>query len=228
MKLQIRLKLFVLYLLVKKINAMRTTRFLIILVTLISLLNTNIKAQCERKKYCEDYLEDYDYRSQSSYAKLSPGDTSSVNIVLYGNQKYRIFVCSDPKLGTVSWKVVQPERKTKRTIDKIKKDTTLIYETNEYGDYKTDANGELIIKSRQITIDTLWLTERITVDKVLFDNKQQNKQPYFEVTPTKSARYIVRVNVQSGDPNYSGCVNVYVGRKETGSKNFVKKQSISK
>jgi hypothetical protein len=173
-------------------------------------------------------MEDYDYRSQSSYAKLAPGDTSSVNIVLYGNQKYRIFVCNDPKLGSVVWKVVQPERKTKRTIDKIKKDTIVTYEMNEYGDYKTDKNGNLIIKSRQIVVDTTWITERISVDKVIYDSKQQNKQPYFEITPTKSARYIVRVQIPSGDPNYSGCVNVYVGRKEVGGKNFVKKGSISK
>ncbi|MCX7862947.1 MAG: hypothetical protein N2449_08120 [Bacteroidales bacterium] len=205
---------------------MKTKITIILAVMSLSVLNSI--AQCERKNYCDDYMEDYDYRSQSSYAKLSPGDTASVNIVLYGNQKYRIFVCNDPKLGNVQWKVVQPERKTKRTIDKIKKDTIITYETNEYGDYKTDKNGELIIKSRQVVIDTTWITERISVDKILFDNKQQNKQPYFEITPQKSSRYIVRVQIPSGDPNYAGCVNVYVGRKELGGKNFVKKGSISK
>lgn len=204
------------------------TPIVIILFLLIIVNISNIFAQCERKKYCDDYMEDFDYRSQSSYAKLSPGDTSSVNIVLYGNQKYRIFVCNDPKLGNVAWKVVQPERKTKRTIDKIKKDTIVTYEMNEYGDYKTDKNGNLIIKSRQVVVDTTWITERISVDKVLYDSKQPNKQSYFEITPTKSARYIVRVQIPSGNPNYSGCVNVYVGRKEIGGKNFVKKGSISK
>lgn len=206
---------------------MKTPVVIILFLSIVANIS-NAYTQCERKKYCDDYMEDYDYRSQSSYAKLSPGDTSSVNIVLYGNQKYRIFVCNDPKLGSVAWKVVQPERKTKRTIDKIKKDTIVTYEMNEYGDYKTDKNGNLIIKSRQIVVDTTWITERISVDKVLYDSKQQNKQPYFEVTPTKSARYIVRVQIPSGDPNYSGCVNVYVGRKEVGGKNFVKKGSISK
>ncbi len=206
---------------------MKTPVVIILFLSIIANAS-NLFAQCERKKYCDDYMEDFDYRSQSSYAKLSPGDTSSVNIVLYGNQKYRIFVCNDPKLGNVVWKVVQPERKTKRTIDKIKKDTIVTYEMNEYGDYKTDKNGNLIIKSRQIVVDTTWLTERISVDKVLYDSKQQNKQPYFEITPTKSARYIVRVQIPSGDPNYYGCVNVYVGRKEIGGKNFVKKGSISK
>ena len=202
----------------------------IILVSLVSLMfvTRHVLSQCERKSYCDDYMEDYDFRSQSSYGKLSPGDTSSVNVVLYGNQTYRIFVCNDPKLGTVNWKVVIPERKTKRTINKIKKDTVLIYETNEYGDYKTDAEGNLIIKSRQINIDTIWDTERITVDKVIYDSKQQNKDPYFEITPQKSGRYIIRVAVPAGDPKYSGCVNVYVGRKAVGSKSLIKKGSISK
>jgi len=183
--------------------------------------------QCERKNFCNDLMEDYDYRSQSAYAKLAPGDTASVNIVLYGGQRYRMFVCNDPKLGNVSWKIVKPERKTKRTINKIKKDTTLIYEVNEYGDYITDKEGNLIIKSRQINVDTIWNTERISVDKVLYDNRQQNKTPYYEIIPSKSARYIVRVVIPSGDPNYTGCVNVYVGRKALGQKNFVKKGSIS-
>ena len=200
----------------------------IILISILTVVSSlQLFGQCERKKFCDDYMEDFDYRSQSSYAKLVPGDTASVNVVLYGGQKYRMFVCSDAKLGNVSWKIVQPERKTKRTIEKIKKDTTLVYELNEYGDYKTDKNGELIIKSRQVNIDTIWNTERISVDKVLYDNKQQNKTPYFELTPAKSARYIVRVTVPAGDPNYSGCVNVYVGRKAIGGKNFVKKGSIS-
>ncbi|NSW44460.1 MAG: hypothetical protein HPY79_01335 [Bacteroidales bacterium] len=200
---------------------------IIILVFATMLSSITFYGQCERKKFCDDLMEDFDYRSQSAYAQLSPGDTASVNVVLYGGQRYRMFVCNDPKLGNVSWKIVQPERKTKRTIDKIKKDTTLIYETNEYGDYKTDKEGNLIIKSRQINIDTIWNTERISVDKILYDNRQQNKTPYYEITPTKSARYIVRVAIPSGDPNYTGCVNVYVGRKAIGQKNFVKKGSIS-
>jgi len=201
---------------------------IIILASIATLISSvNLFGQCERKKFCDDYMEDFDYRSQSSYAKLAPGDTASVNVVLYGGQKYRMFVCSDSKLGNVSYKIVQPERKTKRTIQKIKKDTTLVYETNEYGDYKTDKDGQLVIKSRQINIDTIWNTERIAVDKVLYDNKQQNKQPYFEVIPAKSARYIIRIALPAGDPNYLGCVNAYVGRKVVNAKNFVKKGSIS-
>lgn len=192
-------------------------------VTIFNLLIfIQINAQCERKSFCEDNLDDYDYRSQSSFAKLSPGDTSSVNVVLYGNQRYRIFVCSDPKLGDVLWKVVKPERVTKRTIASIKKDTTVIYKVNETGDYITDDLGNLEVKSKQVNIDTLWNTQRIAVDKVAFDNKKNSDKLFFEVAPKKSERYIVRVAIPSGDPNYAGCANVYVGRLPMEVKNFSK------
>jgi len=186
------------------------------------LFVSNIFSQCEKKSFCEDNLDDYDYRSQSSFAKLSPGDTSSVNFVLYGNQRYRIFVCSDPKLGDVKWKVVRPERITKRTIASIKKDTTVMYKTDENGDFITDDLGNLVVKNKQVNIDTLWNTERISSDKVVYDNKKNTDKTYFEVQPKKSERYIVRVSVPGGDPNTSGCTNVYVGKMPIGSKNFSK------
>lgn len=197
------------------------------LITLaISFLNLlifiQVNAQCEKKKFCEDNLDDYDYRSQSSFAKLSPGDTSSVSLVLYGNQRYRIFVCSDPNLGDVLWKVVRPERITKRTIASIKKDTAVVYKINENGDFITDDLGNLVVKSKQVNIDTLWNTQRIAVDKVAYDNKKNTDKMYFEVTPKKTERYIVRVSVPSGDPNYAGCANVYVGIMPIESKNFSK------
>lgn len=186
------------------------------------LVFIQVNAQCEKKDFCEDNLDDYDYRSQSSFAKLSPGDTSSVSIVLYGNQRYRIFVCSDPKLGDVLWKVVRPERITKRTIASIKKDTAVVYKVNENGDFITDDLGNLVVKSKQVNIDTLWNTQRVAVDKVTYDNKKNTDKMYFEVAPKKSERYIVRVTVPGGDPNIAGCVNVYIGRLPIDSKNFSK------
>ncbi len=201
--------------------------YLLILTVMTQFIAVSLFGQCERKRYCNDLMEDYDYRSQSSYAKLTPGDTSSVNIVLYSGQEYRIFVCSDPELKDVTWKVVQPERKTKRTIQKIKKDTIFIYKTDEYGNFVADNNGTLIVKEKHPTIDTIWNTERITMDRLLFDIKQSDKQPYYEIRPDKSARYIIRINVPAGDRSYSGCVNVYVGRRNLTSKVFIKRNSTS-
>jgi hypothetical protein len=195
----------------------------ILLFGITSFLQVN--AQCEKKFFCEDdydYEGDYDYRSQSSFAKLSPGDTSSVSVVLYGAQKYRIFVCADPDLGDVLWKVVNPERKTKRSIQSIKKDTLIINKVDADGNFITDDLGNLVVKEKKLMVDTVWKTERIAYDKVIYDNKKNTDKPYFEVTPKKSERYIVRVAVPSGDPNFAGCVNVYVGRLPVGSKSFSK------
>jgi hypothetical protein len=198
----------------------RIATFAILLIGIASFLQ--VSAQCERKAFCDDYEDDYDFRSQSSFAKLSPGDTSSVSVVLYGAQKYRMFVCCDPNLGDVTWKIVNPERKTKRTIQGIKKDTLVIYKTNENGDFATDDIGNLIVKDKKVIIDTTWATERIACDKVLYDNKKNTDKPYYDVIPKKSERFIIRIALPAGDPTYAGCVNVYVGRIAAGSKNFSK------
>jgi len=196
--------------------------FVAFAITISGILSFSISnAQCEKRDFCsDDWQDDYDFRSQSSFAKLSPGDTSSVSLVLYSNQKYRMFVCFDEKLGGLTWKIVNPERKTKRSIQSIKKDTIVTYKTNENGDFITDDNGNTIVKSRTVMIDTLWATERITVDKIMYDNKKNSDKPYFDVIPKKTERYIIKVAVPGGDPNMSGCVNVYVGRIPIASKNF--------
>jgi len=192
----------------------------VIFCNLLVFIQTN--AQCEKKKFCKENLGDYDYRSQSSFAELSPDDTSSVNFVLYGNQRYRIFVCSDPELGDVSWKVVRPERVTKRSIASIKKDTAIVYKVDENGDYITDESGNLVVKSKKVNTDTLWNTQRVAVDKVMFDNKKNSDKMFFEVTPKKTERYIVRVSIPDGDPNFAGCSNVYIGKLPIESKKFSK------
>jgi hypothetical protein len=188
----------------------------------LTLISLPASSQCDKKNYCDDYEGDYDYRSQSSFAKLSPGDTSSLNCVLYGGQRYRIYVCSDPKLGDVTYKIVNPERKTKRTIVSIKRDTVVTYKSDDDGNFLTDDNGELIVASKAVSIDTTWATERYTVDKVMYDKKKNTDKPYFEIAPKKSERFIVRVTVPGGDPNYGGCVNIYVGRKPIDAKGFSK------
>ena len=197
--------------------------FAILLIGIASFLQVN--AQCEKKIFCDDDNDPegaYDFRSQSSFAKLAPGDTSSTSVVLYGGQKYRLFICFDPDLGDVKWKIVNPERKTKRSIQGIKKDTLVIYKTNESGDYITDDLGNLMVKEKRVNIDTTWVTERIAYDKVVYDNKKNTDKPYFDVTPKKSERFIFRVSVPAGDINDQGCVNVYVGKIQAGSKGFSK------
>lgn len=194
--------------------------FAISLISIVSFLQVN--AQCERKVFCDDYEDDYDFRSQSSFAKLSPGDTSSTSVVLYGGQKYRLFVCFDPALGDLKWKIVNPERKNKRSIKSIKKDTLVINKVDADGNFITDAQGNLVVKEKKIMIDTVWVTDRIAYDVVLYDNKKNTDKPYLDVIPKKSERFIFRIAVPAGDANIEGCVNVYVGKLSVGSKSFSK------
>ncbi|MCX7955211.1 MAG: hypothetical protein N3A01_08510 [Bacteroidales bacterium] len=201
---------------------MKTVMFLI-----FSCLTLELSSQCHKKDYCEDdYFENFDFRSQSSFSYLSPGDSAKVTVVLYNNQEYRIFVCNDPELGQVKWKILLPERVTKRTVKSIKKDTVITYETNEYGDYVVDEKGNFKIKSKYVRIDTVWNVERITTYKVLYKS-EGTQQPYFELKPQKTGSYIISVEVPTGkDQHYQGCVNVYVGRRELAKKRFIKEWSL--
>lgn len=194
---------------------------IIIIFVGLMLFALNSQAQCNKKKYCPDNWGDYDYASQSSFASLAPGDTSRANVVLYAGQQYRIFVCNDPKLGDVGYQVVLPERKTKRTISEIRRDTVKTYKLDEYGEYVYDDLGNMIVTSKTVTSDTIWLTERYTFEKVLFDSKNNKTgKAFFEYKPSKSGRLQVKIKVPGGDPEYTGCVNIYVGRKAIGSKSF--------
>lgn len=208
---------------------MKTIILILQVLILIVIFTNKTTPQCHRKKLCKedfDIYGDYDYKSQSSFSYLSPNDSSKVTVVLYNNQEYRIFVCNDPELGTVKWKLLQPERVTKRTIKSIKKDTVIIYETNEYGDYIMDNNGNFKIKSKQVRVDTIWNVERVTRYKEIFKSEGA-QQPYFEIRPPKTASYIITVEVPSGeDPKYEGCVNVYVGRRELSKKRLTKEWSL--
>lgn len=187
------------------------------------IISSNGFSQCNKKKYCIEDIGDFDYTSQSSFALLSPGDTTRANVVLYNNQTYRIFVCATEDLGDVKYQVILPERKTFRKIGEIKKDTNVTYKMDpNTGDYAYDDLGNMIVESKKVVQDTLWITERVTVDKVLFDSKNNKGKAYFDYAPKKSGRLQIKIQVPEGDPEDENCVNIYVGRKVIGSKNFQK------
>ena len=43
----------------------------------------------------------FDYRGQSVFVEMANGDSTTLNIVLYSKQNYRIFVVGEQKLGKV-------------------------------------------------------------------------------------------------------------------------------
>jgi len=202
----------------------KTLKLVLIISVLLVTIPFDASSQCQRRRYCQENMSDFDYSSQSTFASLYPGDTSRATVVLYNGQQYRIFVCADPELGDVSFQVLQPERRTKRFITNVRRDTLITYKTDMYGDYIYDEKGEVAIESIQAISDTTWQTERYTHEEVLFDSKRNKSgKPYFEYAPPKSGRIIVKVTVPSGgDPTYFGCVNLYVGRKTISSRAFQK------
>ncbi len=197
----------------------------VLLIAIAMITSFNSFSQCIKKKYCSENEGDYDYASQSSFALLSPGDTSRATVVLYTNQTYRIYVCADEVLGDVKYQVILPERKTSRKIGEIRKDTSVTYKMDpNTGDYAYDDWGNMIVESKKVVLDTLWVTERYTFEKVLYDNKNNKGKEYYDYTPAKSGRIQVKIQLPEGDPEDEACVNVYVGRRVVGSKNFQKNQ----
>jgi hypothetical protein len=114
---------------------------------------SNLFSQCDHKTICKEDFGDFDYSSQSSYAKLSPGDTATVKIVVYSGKAYRIIVCGEKSLGDFKYKIVTPVRKGKRSFtvkernineQLLKPDANGYVYDNSGNKYKLDADGNLV------------------------------------------------------------------------------------
>jgi len=108
----------------------------IILVSLfVFCSSTSFSQLCQyKKKICKDDLGDFDYSSQTSYAKLSPGDTARVQVVAYSGKQYRVLVCADPILQNVQFKIMKPVRKENKSFTINLGDT--IWTSKEYFEEK--------------------------------------------------------------------------------------------
>jgi len=199
------------------------TIFSVILIIFTS--SYKAKAQrCDKKKYCRDYYDNFDYRIQSVYAHLLPGDTSVVKTVLYSNKAYRIFACMSEEYGNIHFKIVEPYRVTEKRIKKIVYDTTITYKTDEYGDIMIDDEGNEIIESTEINKDTIWDIRRVQKEKLIFDSEKSDK-PYWEVRVKKTKRVFIYVYVpETVDPD-GDCLAVYIGRKNIYRTKFSRKPS---
>jgi len=193
----------------------------IYILTIILLVVSN--SMFSQAKCNKSLFGNFDYRSQSKYALLLPGDTSKLNIVAYANQQFRVFVCSDPELGDVSFKVIERTRRSEKKIKEIKK--------QEKEQYKRDANGEIeylesnawqpTVIGKEVTLDTIWETKRFDEDKILFDSRSnKNESGYWQFEAKKTQRFIIEVVVPKGNREEKGEVEINVGRKSLGSKSF--------
>lgn len=195
---------------------------------------------CSKKKFCgEDSYGKFDYRSQSSYAILAAGDTARASIVIYSKQDARILVCADPLLGDVVWRIYEPLRYTKRTVKNIyrNEEEIAVYEKDEYGDpvqdidewgdpmYDENYDPVYKIESYQtsVDVDTIWQTERINTEKIIFDSSKNDKPFWQRKSISKTKRMIIEVIIPETDDDYEGCVNVEVGNKASAKKKTFRK-----
>ena len=179
---------------------------------LLGSFNSAKAQRCDKKKYCSDYYEDFDFRVQSVYAHLLPGDTSVVKTVIYSNKLYRIFACMNEDYGQIHFKIVQPYRVNLRKIKEIRYDTNYTYKTDEYGEIMLDDNGNEIVQSMTVDKDTIWETKRVQKEKVLYDSENSDK-PYWEIRVKKTKRIFIYVYVPEDIDPDGDCMAVYIGRK---------------
>jgi len=212
---------------------MKSIKNILLVSVFGGLAYTGFSQTCaNNKKLCgkEELGEYFDYRGQSSFGRLAPGDTSRVKVVLYSKNDVRIMVCSDPTLGEVQFRILKTIREYNRVVDRIEKTTVdePIYKTDkegnpipvldDWGEPKKDDVGQVqyeIVDYKQVTkVDTVWKTDRKIREDVLFDSRKGKKVYEEEIKKTESVLIEV-VAPPSTDPQmktYEGCVAVMVGR----------------
>lgn len=197
-----------------------------------SVAGTN--AQCINKNFCnkEDLGDSYDYRGQSTFGRLAPGDTTRVKVVFYSKNDVRVLVCNDPSLGAVKFRVIKTVREYNRVVDRVEKTVTEepiykldksgnpIQQVDDWGSPKTDEYGDPVFEvasyKENVRHDTIWKTERNIREEVLFDSqKSKSGQTFFEQAIEKTQSVVVEVVVPADETkkNYEGCVAIMIGRK---------------
>jgi len=198
---------------------MKKTYILAIITVIFSISSQAQSFRCDKySKYCDAELLDFDYESQSAFAHLYPGDTIPVKTVLYGGKEYHITVCSE--YPDIEWKIVTPVRKTIRKIQEIRRDTSVIYKTDEYGDEVTDEEtGEPIVESKEITIDTIWSSKRVVTEKQMFSSDDDT---FWKERVKKTKRVFIYVILpEDADPD-GACIAVMIGRNQLVRSRFKK------
>lgn len=186
------------------------------------------EARCAKKNFCKSKdMGDYDYRSQTHSALLSPGDTARLKIVVYSRQKYRLLVCGDDDLVGIRFNVYDLFRKTKRTYKTKKTGEKDVYKLDEYGEEVLDDDDDPIIIRTEPVYDTIWTTKSFYEKKLLFDSEKDavEGKRYWEKSIAKTKRLLVEVIVppEGGDPEeVEGCVSMMIGRKSGTLKEFSK------
>ncbi len=199
----------------KKIKMKTKLIFKIFFLTIIftNISSYSFSQRCDKKKfYDKKDLGNYDYRGQSSYSLLSPGDTINLKIVVYGGQDYRIFVACDPALGQVEYNVIKQIKKRKKIIKDITSEDVPIYKKDKNGELVLDEWGDYVEEGLKTVYDTIWGTKRYINKKIIFSNLN-NEKPYWGKSVKKTQVLIIKVIVPEGDESISGCSSILIGHK---------------
>ncbi len=189
---------------------------IVIIILLLSFSSKSYAQRCDRLKYGSEYYEDYDFRMQSVFSTLLPGDTTVVKTVVYAGKAYRIFAEIDPEYPPVHWKITAPYRVSVKKVKAINNDTTYQYKLDEEGNviYDEDNNYEPIVTGMSISHDTIYETLRIEKEKLVFDSEKSNvENPYWEKIIKKTCRLYIYVYMPTDIYPEGDCANIYIGRK---------------
>lgn len=221
-------------------------KFVLIITALILIGSSAVDAQkpCKFKKGDCDFSDDeavdifggeFDYRSQSAYAQLSPGDVQEVRFVVYRGKDYRIFTCQDYELGELHLQIIKPERRTETVIEKINVSEEQLIKLDEDGnEVWDDVTGEPIMEMRKV-YDTIWKTNNWVEEIVWFDSKNNKEDTKIfklnDVKKTTSLRARVSVpelGAEGSAPDadipgdYVGCASVLIGFRHHNYNTFVR------
>ncbi len=183
--------------------------FLLFLVFPIALFSQN----CSKKKLAtKEMLGEFDYRGQSIFLELVNGQTSTLKVVLYSKQNYKIFVANEQKLGKVNYKIYVPRKKFNRVVKDVKPKEVNVYKKDPEGFYLTDYRGDRIPIGKETIQDTIWTRETVDMEELVFDSRF-SEQNYWLATPNKTQQVTIIVDVETATKPIKGCVGLYVGRE---------------
>ena len=89
---------------------MRTRIVIINLFLLLGVFANAQKCRSFVKKNCMEELQPFTPNETFNSAVLIPGDQAELNMTFYAGQEYRLFVCNDPILGAVDYRVFDSEK----------------------------------------------------------------------------------------------------------------------
>ncbi len=198
-------------------------KILIVLLCFHFVLVYTFSAQaqkCAKKKLADKEIrEDFDYRGQSLFIELGNGDSTTLNIVLYSKQNYRIFVVGEQKLGKIDYEIIVPRKKFNRVVQDIQQKKVTAYKKDPNGFYLYNTEGERIPIGEVMVNDTIWSRETNTTEELVFNSKEA-ESTYWTATPSKTQMISIKVYVEKTDKAQRGCIGVYVGREFSNAYQF--------